>query len=599
MQTLAGDRAHRGASTAMTITMTRSTGSHRVDNAWLVAAHRRSKVAECRDRAGSLRLPQNAGMGTFVLALHSHLPYCRGAGRWPHGEEWIHEAVLGTYLPLLVLLHDLRDAGVPYRIVIGLTPILLEQLADHDVDVRNLEYIDDQVRRAERDVRRFVDGDDTERAALADFYLGSYRRLREAYRGRFGRDLVGAFADLARSGHVEILTSAATHGYLPLLDRASVEAQLGVGRRSTRRLIGLEPTGIWLPECAYAPGLERALAAHGITHFFTDAALLPGSARSAGDVARRRGQSELGRWATHEERQSIATETESEVDLLRPYYVGDSDVVAIARHERVSGQVWSAFTGYPGDPEYREFHRKDTQSGLRYWRVTSVHLGLGEKGDYSPRRAADRAREHAKHFVQVVRDELADGSTNGDDPLLAVTFDSELFGHWWFEGVDWLGLVLRDLTESGIRVATAAEYLDREPPRQRVALAEGSWGKNNDHSTWRNEGTAWMWDELARLAREMDALRSSGPRDDPFRERAGRQAMRELLLAQSSDWPFLLTTGQAADYAVERFRAHAHRFRRAVALARGGDPIEDEIELRSLERADNPFPDVSPPDFAG
>ena len=545
-------------------------------------------------------MPQNAGVGTFVLALHSHLPYCRGAGRWPHGEEWIHEAVLGTYLPLLVLLHDLREAGVHYRMVIGLTPVLLEQLADHDVDVRNLEYIDDQVRRAERDVRRFVDADDTGRAALADFYLASYRRLRDAYLHRFGRDLVGAFADLARSGHVEILTSAATHGYLPLLDSASVHAQLRIGRRSSRRLLGLEPSGIWLPECAYAPGLENALEENGITHFFTDAALLPGHARAAAEIARRRGQSELRRHAPHEARVAVASApARTDVDLLRPYYVGDSDVVAIARHDRVSGQVWSAMMGYPGDPQYREFHRKDDRSGLRYWRVTSVQLGLGEKDLYSPGRAGERVREHASHFVMVVNDELARRDADGRDPLLAVTFDSELFGHWWFEGVDWLGLVLRQMSESGVRVATAAEYLDREPPGERVALAEGSWGKNNDHSTWRNEATAWMWDELERLARELEQLRASPPRDDPFRERAARQAVRELLLAESSDWPFLVTTGQAADYAVERFRAHAQRFRRAVALARSGDAIEDEVEMRSLERADNPFPDASLADYGG
>jgi len=537
-------------------------------------------------------------MGTFVLALHSHLPYCRGAGRWPHGEEWIHEAVLGTYLPLLVLLHDLRDAGVPFRIVIGLTPILIEQLADRDIIVRTLEYIDDQLLRAEKDVRRFTDAPDQGRAELANFYVGSYRRLREAYQTRFGRDLVRAFADLAKTGHVEILTSAATHGYLPLLDGPSVEAQLRIGRRSSRRLIGLDPTGIWLPECAYKPGLEKALAAHGITHFFTDAALLPGHARHAGDARRRRGQSDLGRWAAHEEHDEVMTATSSsDVDLLRPYYVGESDVAAIARHDRVSSQVWSAFTGYPGDGQYREFHRKDTTSGLRYWRVTSVHKGLGEKEEYWPNRAAERARDHARHFVEVVRDELSGRSADGSDPLLAVTFDSELFGHWWFEGVDWLGLVLRELTESDIRVATASEYLDREPPKERITLSEGSWGKNNDHSTWLNEGTAWMWDELSGLARVMDGLRASPPRGDPFRDRAARQAVRELLLAQSSDWPFLVTTGQAADYAVERFRSHAHRFRRAVALAHSGDPTEDEVELRSLEHADNPFPDASPADF--
>src|SRR5437868_13459129 len=312
-------------------------------------------------------------VGTFVLALHSHLPYCRGAGRWPHGEEWIHEAVLGTYLPLLVLLHDLRDAGVPFRIVIGLTPVLLEQLADHDVDVRNLEYIDDQVRRAERDVRRFVDADDHASAALAGFYVDSFRRLREAYRVRFGRDLVGAFADLARTGHVEILTSAATHGYLPLLDRASVEAQLRIGLRSSRRLLGFAPKGIWLPECAYAPGLETVLEEHGITHFFTDAALLPGHAQPALAGSRRRGHSELRRAPPHEARVATALAPEaSDVDLLRPYYVGASDVVAIAPHDRVSGQVWAVFSGYPGDPAYREFHLKYDHTAQRYWLATWV-----------------------------------------------------------------------------------------------------------------------------------------------------------------------------------------------------------------------------------
>src|SRR5207244_3455447 len=165
-------------------------------------------TASLRCRPSPARM-RGAPMGTFVLALHSHLPYARGAGRWPHGEEWIHEAVLGNYLPLLVLLQDLREAGVPYRIVIGLTPILIEQLADHDIDVRNLEYIDDQIVRAEKDGGRFVDAGDHARAALADFYLGSYRRLREAYVGRSGRDLAGPSADLARSGDVGVLSSAA------------------------------------------------------------------------------------------------------------------------------------------------------------------------------------------------------------------------------------------------------------------------------------------------------------------------------------------------------------------------------------------------------
>ena len=525
----------------------------------------------------------------FALVLHSHLPYARGAGRWPHGEEWVHEAILGTYLPLLGLLHDLRDDGVPYQITIGLTPTLIEQLADHDIDTRFLEYCDDQIHRADTDVRRFDGDGSAERGALARFYAMLYRAHRDAYTKRFGHDLVGAFASLARTGHVEILTSGATHGYLPLLDRASVHAQLAVGSRATRRLLGVEPRGIWLPECAYAPGLEDILESHGLTHFFTDAALLGGE-RLVPDGH-----------AFERERSGNALDAPlvaaADADALRPYLVRESNVVAIARHDKVSGQVWSAMMGYPGEPAYREFHRKDDKSGLRYWRVTDTKTGLGAKEAYSPGTASERVRGHAVHFVGLVRDALArHREERRSDALLTVTFDSELFGHWWFEGVDWLGHVLRELASGGPPPLSVSEYLRRSPATERVDLVEGSWGKNNDHSTWANERTAWMWTELARMAREIHELRAS-PSSDPLRARAARQAARELLLAQSSDWPFLVTTGQAADYAMERFRSHALRFRRSMELARHGTE-HDEIEVRSLERADNPFPDASPDDFS-
>jgi 1,4-alpha-glucan branching enzyme len=501
----------------------------------------------------------------------------------------VHEAILGTYLPLLGLLHDLRDDGVPYQVSIGLTPTLIEQLADRDIDTRFVEYVDDQILRADTDVRRFVGDGNTERGSIARFYAQLFRAHRDAYVRRFGRDIVGAFASLARTGHVEILTSAATHGYLPLLDRASVHAQLAVGRRTTRRLLGIEPRGIWLPECAYAPGLEDILETHGLTHFFTDVALLGGE----------RLVSEAHRFDVERSGGAIDAPLVSpeDVDALRPYLVRESNVVAIARHDKVSGQVWSAMMGYPGEAAYREFHRKDDRSGLRYWRVTDPRGGLGAKQVYSPGLAAERVRGHATHFVGLLRETLArHRETRDGDALLTVTFDSELFGHWWFEGIDWLGHVLRELASRGPTPLGVAEYLRRVPATERIDLVEGSWGKNNDHSTWQNERTAWMWTEAARMADEIHALRATPP-SGPLRERAARQAARELLLAQSSDWPFLVTTGQAADYAVERFRGHALRFRRSLELARTATAT-DEVELRSLERADNPFPDASPMDFS-
>ncbi len=520
----------------------------------------------------------------YALVLHSHLPYVRGAGRWPHGEEWVHEAILGTYLPLLVLLHDLRAEGLRYRLTIGLTPTLGEQLADGDIKRRFLTYADDQIHRAEMDSRDFWESGASGRAALADFYRGSYTRLKDAFLHRFGSDLVGAFADLARTGEVEILTSAATHGYLPLLDERSVEAQLRVGRDSTRRLTGLDPVGIWLPECAYRPGLERVLERHEFTHFFTDAALMVG--RDVGRATRRI-RSRRDRWsgagaALAEQGESRVVPT---VDVFRPYLVADSTVAAVARHAEMSGQVWSAARGYPGDPAYREFHRKDDRSGLRYWRVTDTSVDLGEKAEYVVADAGARVREHARHFAQQVRETLdAHRATTGRSGLLVTTFDSELFGHWWFEGIDWLGLVLREL---GPLTATVSEHIAADAPSERIALAEGSWGKRNDHSTWLEPRTEWMWRDIADAVGRLRPLAEDPPRD-PLRKRAADQALRELLLLESSDWPFLLTTGQAEDYAIERFRSHAQRIGRAVELATQGTD-EDAAELRGLEHADNPF----------
>src|SRR5207253_1623073 len=200
--------------------------------------------------------------------------------------EWIHEAILGTYLPLLTTLHDLRAAEVPFRLTLGLTPVLIEQLSDRDVIHRSIQYIDDQIRRAETDRTLLAAEGRHHRAELATFYTTVYRTLGSAYVVRFDSDIVGAFADLARTGHLEILTSAATHGYLPLLDEATVHLQLATGRRSSRRLIGIEPTGIWLPECAYRPGLESILEDHGFTHFFTDANLLGGRSVTTGPMRR-------------------------------------------------------------------------------------------------------------------------------------------------------------------------------------------------------------------------------------------------------------------------------------------------------------------------
>ncbi|TMD58904.1 MAG: DUF1957 domain-containing protein [Chloroflexi bacterium] len=526
----------------------------------------------------------------FAFVLHGHLPYARNSGRWPHGEEWVHEAILGTYLPLVSTLLDLRDAKVPFRLTVGLTPVLLEQLADKDVIDRFEEYAADQQRRAEDDVRRFADLGDYSLESLAARYVDHMTRILRVFRRTISRDLVGAFADLVRSGHLEILTSAATHGYLPLLERPdAIRSQLANGIAATSQRLQIDPAGIWLPECAYTPGLERYLEEFRLTHFLVDAALLEGresqATTAAPLVVHRSPRWASGDGATTEVRYGVP----GRADLLSPYLVGTSRVAVIARHPRVSGQVWSALHGYPGDGVYREFHRKDEVSGLRYWRVTDSSSGLDQKEPYDWDAAFDRTNSHASHFVSLVRAELEDHRrSTSKDGLLVAAFDLELFGHWWFEGVAWLGATLRRFAEEGLATTSLDAHLRTNPPREATQIRRGSWGKNNDDSTWLNDRTAWMWIELERAAARMEEIVSYAERG-AIRRRAVAQATRELLIAQASDWEFLITTGQADEYARERFRTHLLRFERCAEIARTGD---GEDELRQLEDLDNPFLNV-------
>jgi len=527
-----------------------------------------------------------AKQGAFTFVLHSHIPYCRSAGRWPHGEEWIHEAAAETYIPLLRALYDLRDEGVPYQLTIGLTPILVEQLRDPLINAHLHEYLETHVQAAADDATRFHSAGDAKLAALADRYHASYSRLLADYSQAFGADLVGAFRGLQESGHVEIATSAATHGYLPLLDRdSSIAGQISTGAASYEQAFGRRPRSIWLPECAYRPptatavggairerpGIEQFLEEQGLRLFFTETQTIAGG-RQVGKV---RGDA-IGPYGLLAGRGAARSSRSTRRTTFEPYFVGDSDVAVLGRNSKTGLQVWSGEHGYPGDGWYREFHRKDEVSGLQYWRITGRGVGMGEKAEYEPDRAAERVRDHARHFASLVEDEVAGNySATGNFGIVCASYDTELFGHWWMEGVDWLREVLRLLASSDtVQLSTAGAFVEAHPPEEAVALPESSWGQNGDHSTWLNPETEWMWPVIHAAERRMERLIQTHPNADDSAARLLAQAARELLLLQSSDWPFLVTTGQARDYAVGRFQEHVARFEQlAAALER---PLSQE-----------------------
>ena len=550
-----------------------------------VRAERRDDQAQ----AGEARRLMSLGAFTFVL--HSHLPYARRAGRWPHGEEWIHEALTETYLPLAIALHDLRDQGVPFRLTLGLTPVLLEQLADDLIKDNFDTFIDEKVQRARGDSERFAD--EPGRLAVARYWLSSFERLAAAFRGRFGRDIVGAFRSLSESGHVEVLTSAATHGYLPLLATdSSIRGQLRTGVRASSRHIGKPPRSTWLPECAYRPGIEGFLDQEGLGLFFVETHLVEGgrpTGKAIGDA--------VGAYGEVRRRYDVPAPrypSRGPATTFQPYLVADSDVAVLARNSRTGLQVWSAEHGYPGDYWYREFHKKDGESGLHYWRVSGAGVDLADKEIYDPGHAASRAKEHAEHFASLVVDLLKDYQTSTSEPgIVVAAYDTELFGHWWFEGIDWLAEVLRLLAAGGeVELTTAGDYVTTHPPQDRLALPEGSWGQAGTHFTWRNADTEWMWPLTHEAERRMERLVADGSGNVEVLN----QAARELVLLESSDWPFLVTTGQAADYAVSRFLSHVERFNElADALETGRDASDRAAELFELDKV---FPDIDHRDFS-
>jgi 1,4-alpha-glucan branching enzyme len=268
-----------------------------------------------------------------------------------------------------------------------------------------------------------------------------------------------------------------------------------------------------------------------------------------------------------------------------------SGVAVVARNNRTGMQVWSADWGYPGDFDYREFHKKDGRSGLQYWRVTGK-VDLGEKDYYHPEWAAAKVEQHAGHFVDLVHDLLREfHRSTGQVGLIASNYDAELLGHWWFEGVDWIRAVLRRLAQSQeVWLTTAREFLEAYPPTEVLVLPESSWGLGGGHWTWDNPETHWMWEPIHAAEARMERLAARYPEADAETARVLNQAARELLLLQASDWPFLVTTGQARAYAIERFTTHLERFEALCRSVEAGRPDGDLAE--AYWELDKVFPDL-------
>ncbi|MBL7074922.1 DUF1957 domain-containing protein [candidate division KSB1 bacterium] len=559
--------------------------------------------------------------GYFSFVLHSHLPYVLAHGGWPHGTDWLFEAAAETYLPLLNLLFDLKETGIAPKLTLGITPVLAEQLADDRFKGGLADYLEMKIKSAQENKKEFESVGQPHRAALAGMWKDHFEGLRSSFNDRYHRDLVGAFRELQDDGTIGIITSAATHGYLPLLETdQSVQAQIKCGVASYEKHFGRRPQGIWLPECAYRPsyqwasplggekpylrkGIEEVLADEGILYFIVDSHLLKGGRAIGAYLDRFEALKVL--WQRFAE--SYQPREEDKEKFSCSVYLAGSEgspktTAFFARDEKTGLQVWSGEWGYPGDGWYLDFHKKHFPGGHRYWRVTSAKADLADKHEYDPAKVDEILGNQVHHFVELVKETLKSHfERTGEAGVICAPYDTELFGHWWFEGPRWIAGVLKRIAQDPeIELTTLGEHLGRAQPRGVVSLSEGSWGEGGFHYIWFNDWNRWTWRHIYDAEKRMIGLVKSSPRTaDGKLYRILKQLARELLLLESSDWQFLISTWSARDYAEGRVVLHTENFNRLAEMAEkflGGKEIGDGdwAFLDTLERNDCLFPNVDP-----
>jgi len=544
----------------------------------------------------------------FVLGLHSHLPYVLNHGRWPHGSDWITEAAVDTYLPLIDSLQSLAEEQISAPVTLGITPILANQLTSPVFESELRQFFQQRLEACDEAESGMPNTHDAHLIPVVRYWRDRLTGLLELYES-LGADIIGAFRRLEENGRLELITSAATHAFLPLLGRdESIRFQLAVGHAEHERLFGKRAAGLWMPECAYRPagpwqplpsargyrhrdGIETFLVGCGVRFVFVDAHLA-GAGLPLGVYGEL--PTSPQEMVQHQRRVRASHTARSP---YRPYWIGQHGQRlaprALIRDPRSSMQVWSRHGGYPGDGAYLEFHKIRYPGGLKLWRVTASNAGLGDKLAYDPDEASTQVLRHAKHFARLIG-RVGDTIQRQGAEVIVAPFDTELFGHWWFEGVDFVEELYRQIDlQGGVRPLTASSHLDNARADVTVNLSAGSWGKDGDWSMWLNGETAWTWEKLWPLEEEFWRLAPIAI-ERPELHPVLAQAARELLLAQSSDWQFIISTGEAADYAEARIKLHISDCARLMDGLRNSDGELDSARqlTRELEIRDAIFPDI-------
>lgn len=512
----------------------------------------------------------------LCLVLHAHLPFVRHPESECLEERWLYEAINECYLPLLQVFDQLLNEGLDFRMTISISPPLISMLGDALLQERFSRYLDLCIELAEKET--FRNKHHPTLQALSRMYFEKFSLHKRLFEETYNRNLVAAFLKLHTLGKIQLITSPATHGYLPVLrmNPASVKAQVKVAVDYYRSVFGHSPQGMWLSECGYYPGLDELLSSFGLGFFFTE---------------------------THAFQYA---KPQPKYAVYAPVYC-PSGVAAFGRDPRSARQVWSAQYGYPAHGDYREFYRDAgheldyeyirpyihqnirVDTGLKYYRITG---STDRKEHYDPLQAEARTEEHAQDFFQNhLGYSLYLQGKMRRPPLFVAPYDAELFGHWWYEGPKWLYFLLRHCAAGHfIKTITPSEYLERYSINQVVQPIASSWGWKGYHEMWLNQTNNWIYPSFFKAGQTMESLAGQYAGQDGLIRQTLNQAARELLLAQASDWAFIMTAKTMPHYAIKRTLTHLEQFHR-LCLQVDQNKLDAQYVFR-LEQIDNLFPDL-------
>lgn len=552
---------------------------------------------------------QKKGYVSFVL--HAHLPFIHHPESNDYLEEsWLYEAISETYIPLLKNFKKLVDEGVNFRITMSMTPPLLSMLDNKLLQQKYINYLENLIELSEKEIKRTTFNEKMNN--LSKYYYERYSEDLRLFRDEFKCDLISQFKHFQDIGVLEIITCGATHGYFPILyvNEKTVRAQIAVGVQTYERYFGKKPRGIWLPECGYVPEADKYLREFGVDY------------------------------AIVESHGVLYANPTPVYGTLAPI-VSPQGFTVFGRDMESSRQVWSSINGYPGDYNYRDFYRDigyeadydyikpyiahngvRVHTGIKYHRITG---DTDNKDIYDIQWAKDSAERQAVHFLNSRTEQIENASHYmNKPPIVLCPYDAELYGHWWYEGPYWLYILFKKIyyDECNFELITPSEYMDKYPEIQQCQPCRSSWGANGYSEVWLNPSNDYAhkhlhtagdrmcelaykfrdsYDTLNNLDNQIKELKkekkpitsitsSSKYRNTKLQVRALNQAARELLLAQSSDWLFIITNNTMVDYAHRRIKDHIGRFTRLYNELNSGKI--DRKFLSEIEEKDSVFPDI-------